>query len=186
MAPLHYAGMQAGKGLTFWMMAAVVPTLTGLAAVRAHRDTVYDAVIPQPKVAAAVAPPAMIASSEGTAGRIFRRAEDGLFYVKAQINGRTLNLLVDTGASIVVLTSADAAAIGLNFGAQHYNASVDTVGGSTAMAMTTLGSVNVAGHEVKQVQAAVVRGGLGVSLLGQNALSRLGSVTISGDQLIFH
>lgn len=165
----------------------VVPSVMALTALRIDHESVGKALTPTPSAKAAVLPanePQAIV--ESLAGQEFHRADDGLFYVKAMVNGREIKFLVDTGASVVVLTTADAAAIGLKIGQGHFNASVETVGGSTPMAMTTLETMRVAGRDVKAVQAAVVQGGLGVSLLGQNALSQLGSVTISGDKLIFH
>ncbi|QUT05647.1 TIGR02281 family clan AA aspartic protease [Sphingobium phenoxybenzoativorans] len=111
------------------------------------------------------------------------RESDGLFYVTAHVNGQPLRFLVDTGASVVVLTGADARAIGLNLNDKHYNSSVQTVGGNTDMAWTTLDHVKIAGRDVQNLKAAVVKTGLGVSLLGQNALVQLGSVTIEGDHI---
>lgn len=113
----------------------------------------------------------------------FTRAADGLFYVEAMVNGEPVRFLVDTGASVVVLTPADARRVGVRLDEGHYNAHVETVGGKTAMAWTTLDHVTVAGRKVRQLRAAVVRDGLGVSLLGQNMLSQLASVTIEGDNL---
>ena len=55
--------------------------------------------------------------------------------------------------------------------------------GSTAMAWTTLESVHLAGHEIRQVRAVVARKGLGVSLMGQNMLAELDSVTMSAGRL---
>jgi len=115
--------------------------------------------------------------------REFTRAADGLFYIDALVNGEPIRFLVDTGASVVVLTPADARRAGVQLEDRHYNAHVETVGGKTAMAWTTLDHVTVAGRKVRQLRAAVVQNGLGVSLLGQNMLSKLASVTIEGDNL---
>ena len=79
--------------------------------------------------------------------------------------------------------AADARAAGITLDHSHYNGTVDTVGGSTPMAWTNLTEVKLAGHEIRDVRAAVVRNGLGVSLLGQNMLARLDSVTIEADRL---
>lgn len=111
------------------------------------------------------------------------RASDGLFYVTATVNGRPVRFLVDTGASVIVLTAADAAAVGAAPDAARFNAKVETAGGKAAMAWTTLDQVSLAGRDVKGLRAAVVRQGLGVSLLGQNMLARMGSVRIEGDRL---
>ena len=111
------------------------------------------------------------------------RAPDGLFYVRARVNGRPIRFLVDTGASVVVLTAADAAAAGVAPQPEHFAARMQTAAGNAAMAWTDLDAVQVAGREVRGVKAAVMRDGLAVSLLGQNMLTRLGSVRIEGDEL---
>jgi len=111
------------------------------------------------------------------------RERDGLFYVNATINGQRLRMLVDTGASVMVLTAADARLVGAAPETINYDRSVETVGGSAAMAWTTLSRVELAGRDIRNVRAAVVREGLGVSLLGQNMLAQFHSVTISAGQL---
>lgn len=111
------------------------------------------------------------------------RAADGLFYVHARVNGRPVRFLVDTGASVVVLTPADAAAVGVAPAPDRFDAHVLTAAGNAPMAWATLNEVRLAGRAVRGVRAAVVRDGLAVSLLGQNMLARLGSVRMEGDQL---
>ena len=131
--------------------------------------------------AAIVAPaPALVGDSTGMRSA---RAADGLFYVHADVNGHAVRFLVDTGASVVVLTPADAAAVGVAPHPDSFDAHVETAGGKAAMAWATLDEVRIAGRRVRGVRAAVVREGLGVSLLGQNMLARLGSVRMEGDQL---
>lgn len=124
-----------------------------------------------------------IKNSGEQGGQQSLRSEDGLFYVTAKVNGKPLRFLVDTGASVVVLTAADARAAGISPAPAHYSANVETVGGSAQMAWTTLDHLVIAGRDVKDLRAAVVQSGLGVSLLGQNALSKLEAVRIEGDQL---
>jgi aspartyl protease family protein len=51
------------------------------------------------------------------------------------------------------------------------------------MRMTTLGSVEVDGIEVRGVQAAVIDADMGVSLLGQSFLAKLGTVNVEGDTM---
>ena len=111
------------------------------------------------------------------------RADDGLFYVTGLVNGSPVRFLVDTGASVVMLTRADAERVGAVRGDQSFDASVDTANGASAMAWTTLRRISVAGRDIRTVQAAVPQSGLPVSLLGQNVLSQLGPVTLNGDRL---
>ena len=112
------------------------------------------------------------------------RADDGLFYVEGRINGQPVRFLVDTGASLVVLTSHDAARIGVGHEPGGGIFEADTATGKSAMARVTLGSVEVGATASLAVDAAIAREGLAVSLLGQNWLSRLSSVTIEGDRML--
>lgn len=126
---------------------------------------------------------AATAASDTSGGKRIARASDGLFYVRAEVNGHKMRFLVDTGASVTVLRAADAKALGLAPQADRFGQRIETAGGGTAMAWTRLASVKLAGRELHDVRAAVVRQGLGVSLLGQNMLGRLQSVKIERDQL---
>lgn len=111
------------------------------------------------------------------------RAEDGLFYVDAEVNGQPVHFLVDTGASIIVLTAEDARRVGAVPDEAAFQHIADTAGGKSAMAKIKLGQMTVGQTTATSVNAAVAREGLGVSLLGQNWLSYLASVTIEGDRM---
>jgi len=115
--------------------------------------------------------------------RRFSRAPDGLFYVTGRVNGVKVRFLLDTGATMVVLTPGDAARVGTARNATSRHAVMQTAAGPATIDRVTLDQVAIAGHTVTDVDAAVVRRGLKVSLLGQDLLSQLGPVTISGNQL---
>jgi len=140
------------------------------------------AVVPG-SIASDLAPPA---SPAGVAHdpRILERAEDGLFYATVVVNGQPIRFLVDTGASVVTLTATDARRLGVAPAAGSYGAQAETASGRAAFAWATIGTVEVAGHHVENVRAAVLAQDAGVSLLGQNLLSRLGPVRLEGDRLI--
>ena len=129
-----------------------------------------------------LAPPASL-----QAGRTVEldKAPDGLFYVSARVNGAPVRFLVDTGANLVVLTAQDAQRAGLVLKTSRSAGNIDTAAGSAAMERVRLQSVNVGGQEASGIDAAVMHG-LKVSLLGQNMLSKLGDVTISGDEMALH
>ena len=112
------------------------------------------------------------------------KAPDGLFYISALVNGTPVRFLVDTGANLVVLTANDAKRTGINGQTSQTVGLMDTASGSTAMERVRLQSVNVAGQEGSNIDAAVMHGGLKVSLLGQSMLSKLGDMTISGDEIV--
>ncbi|MDB5581814.1 MAG: hypothetical protein JWR80_6990 [Bradyrhizobium sp.] len=116
-------------------------------------------------------------------GVVITRASDGLFYVTGMINGTPVRFLVDTGANMVVLTADDARRAGVLFGEGRSADSIETAGGQSRMDRISLNHVTVAGRDVADIDAAVMQDGLKVSLLGQNLLSKLGAITISGDEI---
>jgi len=131
-----------------------------------------------PAGAEPAAPPIVTASPAAT--RLVK-ADDGLFYVTAEVNGAPVRFVVDTGANVVVLTRADAARAGV--APSRHGPHLQTAAGASAMRWATLGNVRVAGQHFTDTRAAVVDAGLKTSLLGQNLLARLGSVTLRGDRL---
>ncbi len=121
-----------------------------------------------------------------TGGRVIRRSADGLFYVEGQANGQSIRFVVDTGATVVVLNRTDAEKLGIAFEALAGKASMRTVGGSSDMRWAKIDRIDMAGKRIEKINAAVVDGGLPVSLMGQNALEQLGTVTLRGDTMIIH
>jgi aspartyl protease family protein len=83
--------------------------------------------------------------------------------------------MVDTGASVVVLTPADAARLGLDLKPSDFSATVVTASGPVPAARVELAGVAVAGARVERVQALVVQHGLPHALLGMSYLGRLSS-----------
>jgi aspartyl protease family protein len=115
------------------------------------------------------------------APRELRREADGHFYADAQVNGTTIHFLVDTGASTVVLTPADAQRAGIQLPSER--AVAMGVGGPIEIIPVTLDRIAVGGIEARGVQAAVAEA-TPVSLLGQTYLQRVGSVEIRGDRMV--
>jgi len=103
------------------------------------------------------------------------KAADGHYWADARIDGQSVRLMVDTGASVVVLTPADAARLGLRLRSGDFSATVITASGPVPAAPVALRSVAVAGARVDQVEALVVERGLPHSLLGMSYLGRLSS-----------
>lgn len=113
--------------------------------------------------------------------REFQRGPDGHFYADAQVNGTTIRFLVDTGASIVVLSRQDAQRAGIQLPATRTMAM--GVGGPIEVTPVVLDRVAVGGIEARSVEAAIADE-TPVSLLGQSYLQRVGSVEIHGDRMV--
>lgn len=163
----------AGVGIAMVLNGSVAP------AARATEPQVGSIASPAPVVPASPVVPALDAVE-------FERAPDGLFYVTGLVNGQSIRFLVDTGASVVMLTREDAATVGLKLDRAEFQSHVRTANGASAMAWTRLQNIDIAGHQLSQIDAAVPQDGLPVSLLGQNLLRKLGVVTIDGDRLRVH
>jgi aspartyl protease family protein len=94
-------------------------------------------------------------------------------------------MVLDTGASSVVLSPEDAKAAGLPVDLLNYTVSIDTANGRTRAAPVTLDRVAVGGLEERSVEALVVQPGqLKTSLLGMSFLNRLQSWQVNGDRLV--
>lgn len=113
------------------------------------------------------------------------RGQGGEFAVNATINGAGVPMLVDTGASTVVLTSAAARAAGLNVDALTYDVTVETANGRARAASVLLDTIIVGGIVERRVPALVsAPGALRMSLLGMSFLARLDAFAFKGDQLV--
>jgi aspartyl protease family protein len=115
------------------------------------------------------------------------RTNAGDFDISARINGVRVPMVLDTGASSVVLTQQDAKAAGLPLEVLNYTVSIDTANGRTRAAQVTLDRLAVGGLEERSVEALIVQPGqLRTSLLGMSFLNRLQGWQVSGDRLIMH
>lgn len=112
------------------------------------------------------------------------RAADGHFYADAEINGSRVGFLVDTGASVVALTGADARAAGLIWSSADVRPVAQGASGPVSGVAVTLDSVTLGGHEARDVAAVIVPEGLPISLLGQSFLSTIQPVRIEQDRMV--
>ncbi|MEC9368158.1 MAG: TIGR02281 family clan AA aspartic protease [Pseudomonadota bacterium] len=119
----------------------------------------------------------------GTAVRI-RRQQDGQFIAQANVNDAAVNMVIDTGASQVVLTQDDARKAGIALEGLRYSVPVRTANGVSYAASVRLRSVRLGTLSLGNVEALVARpDSLHRSLLGMSFLSRLRSYEFSGDFL---
>ena len=112
-----------------------------------------------------------------------RRDSQGQFHLEVDVGGEPVRFLVDTGADVVALTEEDADRLGLRPDPSEYRPMLQTASGTGMAAPVEIDRLTIGGRALDGV-AAVVVPDLPVSLLGQSALRRLGSVTLQGDRLI--
>jgi aspartyl protease family protein len=113
-----------------------------------------------------------------------RRRLDGHFTATTRVNGTKISMIVDTGATSIVLTPEDAKRAGINVGKLTYRVPVLTANGRTVAARVRLEKVAIGPLDRKNVDALVAQpGALTQSLLGMSFLSRLRSYEFFGDFL---
>jgi len=140
------------------------------------------------RVAGELAPPGhsltVRSSQEGEHAVRVRRRPDGHFAVRGTVNGQPLTLLVDTGASTVVMKPADAARAGIDTRTLSYTAAIHTANGTAYAAPVRLRSVAIGPIELRDVEALVAKpGSINENLLGMSFLRRLRSYEFSKDFL---
>jgi aspartyl protease family protein len=113
------------------------------------------------------------------------RGAGGGFSVGAHVNGARVAMVLDTGASAVVLTQEAAKAAGLPLEVLNYSVNVDTANGRARAAPVTLDRLSIGDITERSVPALVAQGGqLRTSLLGLSFLNRLESWEVRGDKLM--
>jgi aspartyl protease family protein len=123
------------------------------------------------------------ASTRGRTVEIVRSG--GSFSIAAQVNGARIPMVLDTGASSVVLTQEAAKAAGLPLEVLSYTVNIETANGRARAAPVTLDRLAVGGIVESSVSALIAQPGqLRTSLLGMSFLDRLESWQVRGDNLL--
>ncbi len=119
------------------------------------------------------------AAVTGEDGSVRVRAHrDGHFYVDSNVNGETIRFLVDTGATSVALSPADARRIGLDPATLEFSRRLQTAGGTVRGAPVVIRSLEIGGIRLANVRAIVNEQAMRHSLLGISALDRLGGYEV--------
>ena len=115
------------------------------------------------------------------------RGQSGEFAIQARINGVTTPMVIDTGATSVVLTYETAKAIGLPLELLEYDVDVETAGGHTKAARLSLDRLAIGKLVERSVPALVVpHGQMKTNLLGMSFLDRMESWEVRADRLVLH
>ena len=166
------------------ILAAFVLAVGGYLARYADHAVVH----PAAQAAAAVAPgPAYEPRPPVTSGRslILEGDRQGHFKTEARIDGRFIDFLVDTGASLVILRDSDAARVGIRPLPRDYTAVVSTANGKIKAAPAQITRIEVGGISVYDVPALVLPDeALSTNLLGTSFLSRLKRYEYASGRLV--
>ncbi len=96
----------------------------------------------------------------------------GHFAANGSLNGYPVTFLVDTGATSIAISAAEARRLGLDYRAGPA-ARVNTAAGAVPAWPVTFNTVKVGAISVNQVAGLVVESGLDVPLLGMSFLNRM-------------
>lgn len=191
---LAFVGLSALSAYQGRMGRAVLDLMTWVAIALAlvagysYRDDLSNLAF---RVAGELMPPGRAVTSEervegGDRSVRIRRRGDGHFVARMEVNSVPVNMMVDTGATTVVLRSTDAKAAGIDLRRLNYTVAVQTANGTAYAASIRLPSLTIGNISVSQVEALVAQPGtLKESLLGMSFLRRLRSYEFSGDFLTF-
>lgn len=140
------------------------------------------------RVAGELMPPGQVISistmNEGKHVVRIRRRPDNHFAATTQVNGFNVSMLVDTGASTIVLRPTDARTAGINTAKLSFTVPVNTANGSAFAASVKLREIRIGPIVMRNIEALVSKPGtLKESLLGMNFLRRLRSYEFSGEFL---
>ena len=122
-------------------------------------------------------------ATQRNGGLELRPADDGHFYVQAQVNGIDITFLIDTGASDIVLTEADARTLGFDTSTLAYTSRAQTANGTVDTAPIRLDTFKLGDFEDHALRASVNGGDLDSSLLGMSYLG-LYELTVTSDHLL--
>jgi aspartyl protease family protein len=112
------------------------------------------------------------ASAQSSQSTTLTADSRGHFVVEGQVNGGTVRFLVDTGATTIALSSADAARLGIDY-RRGERGLVGTANGTATAYRVKLDTVQVGGIVANNVDAAVLEGNLPMALLGMSFLNRM-------------
>ncbi len=121
----------------------------------------------------------LISGAQDGAGQLYPVDSNGHAVIEVMIADKTIPMLLDTGASAVMLGRDDAARLGIAPDAEDYRHRVKTASGVEYMAKVRLPKIQI-GNMLLQDIETLISPKSGISLLGMTALSKL-DVRLEGD-----
>jgi clan AA aspartic protease (TIGR02281 family) len=113
------------------------------------------------------------------------RSQDGHFWSMVSLDGSEVSMMIDTGASTVVLSHADARTVGIQTEILEYEIPFETASGVEYFAPETIRNLQFAGESFQNVNVVVApRGAGGTSLLGMSLLKQFSEIQINQNELL--
>jgi aspartyl protease family protein len=176
------AGRRGNAGQVLRYAAVWLVIIMALVAAYLYRD---DARQVAGRITAGLMPGrAVVVTSANGNEVIIHKALGGHFQADVQVNGQSTRMLVDTGASSVVLAYNDAESLGIDTSTLSYSIPVMTANGRAMAAPVRLDEIAIGPISRSNIRAMVAEEGrLDESLLGMSFLSTLGSLQMQTDEL---
>ncbi|MEM7464103.1 MAG: TIGR02281 family clan AA aspartic protease [Pseudomonadota bacterium] len=109
----------------------------------------------------------------------------GHFIASARMNGRRMDVLVDTGATLVAINESTARRIGIRLKPADFKYRVRTANGITKAAAATIDEIQIGRIIVRDVRASVSKdSSLSTVLLGMSFLNKLKKFEINSGTLV--
>ncbi len=111
------------------------------------------------------------------------RSPDGHYYIATEVNGAAVQFVLDTGATMLVLTREDATAAGLDPDTLAFTGRAMTANGEVRTAPVRLDTLTLGPATDRDIPAVVNSGEMAQSLMGMTYLQRWGKIEIAGGEL---
>jgi aspartyl protease family protein len=111
--------------------------------------------------------------------------ERGHFLAAFKVNGRQVNAMIDTGATVVALNLSTARKAGISLNAGDFTHQVDTANGKVKVAVVQIADLAIGRIALKDVQAVVLEDkALQTNLIGMSFLKRLDKYQVEDGNLL--
>lgn len=171
----NHQKIQTMKNILYWII--IIFILIVIYSFRSEMGFFWERII-------ANIAPSHVSSYDGDRKISVGRSLDGHFHLKAKINDKSIEFLVDTGASDIAISKADAIRLGINISNLKYTKSYSTANGIVLAAPITLPKLQIGPIIFYDVKAHVNEGKLDTSLLGMSIINKFKSFSIDNDILI--
>jgi aspartyl protease family protein len=176
-ASLLSRGLKLGQTVRYLAIWGVIAGVLGLGFV--YRQDGLDAFY---RVRSALLP--AYATQTGPNTVVLSESQGGGYQVVGQVNGQPVTFVVDTGASDVVLSPADARRLGIDPAGLNFNRHYETANGAGLGADWRADSLSIGPIRLADVPVSINQAPMSRSLLGMTFLRRLQSFEFKGDQLV--
>lgn len=166
-----------GRALLIWSSAIVVavnvPGLTGFVGDSLKKDATETS-------------QANVIDVSAADGRLYvlKSDDQGHFTGKFRLNGKSMNAMVDTGATFVTINESVARGLGYGGNDLRFRYEVSTANGKVKAARVVLKTVEIGTVHARNVEALVVRGKvLDNVLIGMSFMKKLSSYSAENNEL---